>query len=175
MNRIIQFTFLLLFVCSFANAQVIISEYSASNLTTYLDDYGGYDDWVELHNEADSAVDISGWYISDKSSKPTKYKFPEGTMISANGYKIIVCSGRDLQQTSEVHTNFKLSQTEQKDILLLSNAVQEEVDFTEMIITNAGHSVSIMDGVWMIDKTPTPNSDNDPDYTRYAAVPSIQL
>jgi hypothetical protein len=175
MNRIIQFTFLLLFVGSYASGQVIISEYSASNLSTYLDDYGGYDDWIELHNESDMSVDISGWFISDKSSKPTKYQFPEGTTISGNGYKIVVCSGRDLQQTAEIHTNFKLSQTEQKDIILLSNAAGDEQDFTEMIITNAGHSVSRMEGVWMIDKTPTPNNDNNPEYTRYAAIPSIVL
>ncbi|MFT6338781.1 MAG: hypothetical protein ACI86M_003992 [Saprospiraceae bacterium] len=175
MNRIIQFTFLLLFVVSYANGQVIISEYSASNLSTYLDDYGAYDDWIELHNESDMAVDISGWYISDKSSKPTKYQFPEGTLISPNGYKIVVCSGRDLQQTTEIHTNFKLSQTEQKDIILLSNAAEEEQDFTELIITNAGHSVSRMEGEWMIDKSPTPNADNSPEYTRYASVPSILL
>lgn len=175
MNRILHSFFLVLFVCGFAKGQVIINEYSASNLATYLDDFESYDDWVELQNESDVDVDISGWYISDKESKPTKYQFPEGTIIPANGYKIIVCSGRDLQQTVEVHTNFKLSQTEQKDILLLSNASEEAQDFTEMIITNANHSVSRMDGEWMIDNSPTPNGENNADILRYAVSPTILL
>lgn len=175
MNRIVQLLFLFLFAGTFVNGQVVISEYSASNLATYLDDFGAYDDWVELHNESDIDVDISGWYISDKSSKPTKYQFPEGTIVPANGFKIVVCSGRDLQQTNEVHTGFKLSQTEQKDVLLLSNAAEEEQDFTELIITNENHSVAKMDGVWMIDRSPTPNAENNPEFTRYANAPTIEF
>jgi len=174
MNRII-ISFLFLFAITLASGQVTLSEYSASNLANYFDDFEAYDDWVELHNESDMPVDISGWYISDKSDKPTKYQFPEGTIIPANGYKMVVCSGRDLQNTGEVHTNFKLSQTERKDILLLSNAAEEEVDFTELVITNENHSVAKMDGVWMIDLSPTPNDDNDAEYTRYATAPTIQL
>jgi hypothetical protein len=122
MRSFLHSFFLVIFAVVFANGQVTINEYSAANLETYIDNYGAFDDWVELYNASEEAVDISGWYISDKSSKPTKYEFPEGTIIQGNGYKIVVCSGRDLSDTGEVHTNFKLSQTEQKDILILSNA-----------------------------------------------------
>ena len=175
MKRILQSLILVLSTYAYMQAQVTINEYSASNLTTYVDDFGSYDDWVELHNESDVDVDISGWYISDKESKPTKYQFPEGTIIPADGYKIVVCSGRDLQKTDEVHTNFKLSQTERKDALLLNNANEVQQDFTELIITNSGHSVSRMDGEWMIDNTPTPNGDNNANISRYAVAPTIQL
>lgn len=175
MNRIIQLSLLFLFASTLANGQVTINEYSASNLATYFDDFGAYDDWVELYNESNMPVDISGWYISDKSDKPTKYQFPAGTIVPANGYKMVVCSGRDLQNTSEVHTNFKLSQTERKDILLLSDEAEVEQDFTEMIITNENHSVAKMDGEWMVDLSPTPNGENDAQYTRYATAPTIQL
>ncbi len=166
-----------LFICAvvFANGQVTINEYSAANLETYIDNYGAFDDWVELYNASEDAVNISGWYISDKMSKPTKFEFPEGTIIQGNSYKIVVCSGRDLMDTDEVHTNFKLSQTEQKDILLLSNAQEEEQDFTEIIITDAEHSVARMDGEWMIATNPTPMGDNVATKKRYTASPTILL
>jgi len=173
MNRIVLSVFFVAFTFFIANTQVIINEYSASNLAVYEDGFLAFDDWIELHNESDVAVDISGWHISDKESKPTKYKFPFGTTIPANGYKMIICSGRDLENIDEIHTNFKLSQTERKDIILLTDENGNEIESTEMIITCENHSVAKMDGEWGIDMSPTPNSSNNAMFTRYALAPQI--
>ncbi len=45
-------------------------------------------DWVELHNTSSSAVDIGGWYLSDKTNQPTLYQIPAGTMIAAGGFLV---------------------------------------------------------------------------------------
>ncbi|MFT7606650.1 MAG: hypothetical protein ACI8VT_004253, partial [Saprospiraceae bacterium] len=47
-------------------AQVVINEYSASNLRSFLDNFQKTEDWVELYNTSDQVADISGWYLSDK-------------------------------------------------------------------------------------------------------------
>jgi hypothetical protein len=47
---------------------------------------GNSPDWIELHNTTDTAIDISGWYLSDGGSNLTKYEIPAGTTIPANGY-----------------------------------------------------------------------------------------
>ena len=41
-------------------------------------------DWVEIYNAASSAVDLSGFGLSDDFARPRKWQFPEGTIIGAN-------------------------------------------------------------------------------------------
>jgi hypothetical protein len=43
-------------------------------------------DWIELHNTTESAIDIGGWFISDGSVNLMQYPIPLGTTIPANGY-----------------------------------------------------------------------------------------
>ena len=42
-------------------------------------------DWIEMHNTTDSAIDITGWFLSDNDSNLIKYQIPSGTII-ADGY-----------------------------------------------------------------------------------------
>lgn len=71
----IKFSIFTLFLSFHSIAQVIINEYSASNLRMYPDNYGKYEDWIELHNSGNVDVNISGWYLSDKKDKPKNGKF----------------------------------------------------------------------------------------------------
>ena len=68
------------------SAQVVINEYSCSNISTIVDNYGEYNDWLETYNPSSSAVSLSGYYLSDKSSKPDKWMFPAGVSVPANGF-----------------------------------------------------------------------------------------
>jgi hypothetical protein len=52
------------------------------------------EDAIELYNPTGTAIDISGWYLSDslQNSDPTraslkKYRIPAGTFVAAGGYK----------------------------------------------------------------------------------------
>ncbi len=69
-----------------AQAQVVINEVMAQNSNTLAEpDFGESADWVELYNSGAEDVDLSGWYITDKLSSPTKYALPQGTLIAAGG------------------------------------------------------------------------------------------
>jgi len=46
-------------------------------------------DWIELRNTTASAIDISGWYLSDSDTNLMKYRFPAITSIPANGYLVV--------------------------------------------------------------------------------------
>ena len=74
---------------------VYINEVQISNDITILDENGEHPDWVELYNDSDSAVNLSGWGLSDKASKPYKWVFPENTYIMANGYLTVFADGRE--------------------------------------------------------------------------------
>lgn len=50
-------------------------------------------DWVEIYNDSDVEVDLSGYLIYDsggQSGAKPKLAFPEGTLIAAHGYFVIV-------------------------------------------------------------------------------------
>ena len=56
-----------------------------------------YVDSVELYNPGDSAVDISGWLMTDKEDRPqTEWvRVPAGTQIGANGFHVIANTKQD--------------------------------------------------------------------------------
>jgi hypothetical protein len=45
-------------------------------------------DWIELHNTADTTINIGGWFLSDSKKDLFKYKIPNGTIIGPNGYLV---------------------------------------------------------------------------------------
>jgi len=49
-----------------------------------------YDEWIELYNGADRAVNIGGWQLDDVPAGGSKpYVIPAGTVISAHGYLLL--------------------------------------------------------------------------------------
>jgi hypothetical protein len=94
---------------------VVINELMAVNSVTAADQNGQFDDWIELHNITPDQVDISGYYLSDSKSNPTKWKVPAGTSIPPYGY-LIFWADKDTTQ-SGLHTNFKLSSTGENLVL----------------------------------------------------------
>ncbi len=46
-------------------------------------------DSVELYNPSSAPAAIGGWFLTDNSQKPWKYRIPEGTTIPAGGYLLI--------------------------------------------------------------------------------------
>ncbi len=87
-------------------SDVVLNEFMASNSTTEADQDGEYDDWVELYNNATSAVSLDGYYLTDDATDLTKWAFPT-VSIGANDY-LIVWADNDTAQTG-LHANFKLS------------------------------------------------------------------
>ncbi|MDA8745803.1 CotH kinase family protein [Rubripirellula amarantea] len=88
---------------------VYINELMADNDTTIEDpdEVGAFEDWVELYNPGTSAVDLSGFYLTDDAAEPTQWAFPSGSTIEAGGYLVIWADG-DTDQGDD-HASFKLS------------------------------------------------------------------
>ena len=92
---------------TFSASPVVINELMASNESTASDENGDFDDWIELYNTSAASVDLSGYYLTDNPANLTKWAFPAGTTIAANGF-LIVWADED-QEQGPLHTNFKLS------------------------------------------------------------------
>ena len=99
---------------------VVINELMADNDNIAMDPQGDNDDWIELFNRTDSPVDLTGMYLSDKVDNPTKWQFPDGTEIAANGYLIVWCDEDhdDEAATEGLHSNFKLSKSGETVLLV---------------------------------------------------------
>ena len=172
--------FCLLTGCLSLNAQVVINEYSASNLNEFTDSFNKTEDWIELYNESDVSIDLGGYHLTDKESKPEKWEIPSGTIIDPKGFLIFHCSGRDLQVGNEYHTNFKLSQTKSNENVGFSDKSGNFIDLYEMELTLVENSRCRMtDGSdeWRISTDPTPNESNDASsqFVAYSATPEIGL
>ncbi len=101
----------LIFFTSMAHGQVVINEFMAANSShapnVAYDAFGNASDWIELYNASDSAVDLTGWALTDKAKSPAKWPFPP-TTLGARDYLLVFATGRDVVEAGELHTNFKL-------------------------------------------------------------------
>ena len=97
----------------YSGITLVINEFMARNNSDsgIRDEHGDYDDWIEIYNYGDDAIDIGGMYLTDDFSNPTRWRIPENsptiTSIPSQGYLLIWADN----ETSEgpLHANFKLS------------------------------------------------------------------
>jgi hypothetical protein len=105
------------------NAQIVINEIcSANGDITHETDFFNFPGWVEIYNKGSVSVDIGGYYLTDDASQNTKWRIPNGTVVSARGYRVVWCDDRN----TGLHTNFKLDSDGEE--LVLSNSALAELD-----------------------------------------------
>jgi gliding motility-associated-like protein len=169
---------LLLITLSFTVCgQVIVNEVSCSNRNIVQDSYGENEDFAELLNIGASAFDLSGFYISDRRTNLTKWQIPAGISIPSNGRLMVYFSGRNITTASEIHPDFKLSQTENETVIL-SNPAGNVVDsvFLGDKITKEDHSFGRTTDAansWSLFPVPTPNAPNTGATDFYMERPSF--
>jgi len=70
-----------------------INEFMASNDSAFADENGEFDDWIEIYNANNHAVDVGGLYITDDLADPTNWQIPDtapdSTTIPAGGFLIL--------------------------------------------------------------------------------------
>jgi hypothetical protein len=90
-----------------ADSGLVINEIMASNSSTEPDNFGEFDDWIELYNKSSIAKDLSGFFLTDNPVNLDKWEFPAGTIVQPNEY-LILWADEDSSQ-GPYHANFKLS------------------------------------------------------------------
>ena len=68
---------------SFVNP-IVINEINYRSIESF-----DMDDWIELYNPNDSAIDLSGWTIKDDNDSHI-FSIPSGTSIKSDGYLVFV-------------------------------------------------------------------------------------
>ena len=108
-----------------ALAEIRINEVMASN--GYFENGHAWD-WIELYNSGKSAVDLSGWHLSDSKKNPLKWTFPKGTKLKGGKYLTVWCTGETVEDPgkgSVFYADFAISSG--GETLILSDAEGAEV------------------------------------------------
>ena len=120
---------------------LVINELMASNTNAVADISSGvaeYDDWVEIYNGGETAIDLEGYNLSDNESNLEKWQFPAAT-IEPNDYLVVWLDGDDGLQEG-LHSNFQLAANGEE--LFLSSPNQFIVDalYYSSVVTDLGYA-----------------------------------
>lgn len=79
------------------DAGVFLNELGASNVLSYRNADGGYEDWIEIHNSGPAAVDLAGWSLSNDAGLASVWRIPSGrpseTAVAPGGFLVLIADG----------------------------------------------------------------------------------
>lgn len=123
--------------------EIYINEIVANN-KLYPDEYGDFDDYIELYNASDEDINIGGWFISDTPANPALYQFPdnkpEETTITGKG-RIIVWADKQPDQGA-LHAFFNLSKESETVILSRMNEDSKIIVVDSITYPNMSNGMS---------------------------------
>ena len=105
---------------------LFINEVMASNGETAATVNGGAElDWVELRNDNDADIDVTGWYMYDDATKPNKWVQIEGScVVPGHGYKLVWCDKSYTNWAAgEAHAKFGVGKSDSTVVLASSNSL----------------------------------------------------
>ncbi len=142
---------------------IYINEFMASNTASIADEFGEFDDWIELYNPNPFAIDLAGYYISDDLSNLTKYQIPENSdnaVIAASGW-LLIWADNQVEQ-GDLHASFALSALGEDLVFTAPDGVSIIDAYTFNAQTTDISEGRATDGApnWIFFDTPTPNASN---------------
>lgn len=88
-----------------SDSPVRLNEILPSNSNNCPDEVGERNDWIELYNTSDAAVDLTGYSLTDDTASPRKSVIPEGVSIEARSALLFWADGTPDQ--GKTHLTFK--------------------------------------------------------------------
>ncbi|MBD3336334.1 MAG: hypothetical protein GF355_12540 [Candidatus Eisenbacteria bacterium] len=142
---------------------VVLNEFLADNGSTLADEFGEYDDWIEVLNVGSQPVALEGLRLSDDLRQPRTWAFPD-TMILP-GAHLIVWADDDPEQ-GPLHATFKLG-ADGEELVLWSTDESGNVLIDHVVFGQQEEDISmgrVPDGCgpWVSLNPPTPGAPNGP-------------
>ena len=168
--------------------RIRINEVCTSNLTCYINEEGTAPDWIELYNEGEKDVDLSGYVLSKTNGDKNAFTLPQ-VVLKGGDYLIIpmgeqtenyfdpeasfslssfLLTGKAIPEEKKLVTNFRLSA--EGDHLFLFDRVGTRIDYVEIPPLYADTSYARTDEGFMISE-PTPGEKNS---GRKADIPTLE-
>jgi hypothetical protein len=140
---------------------VLLNELLASNDAVLADETGEFDDWLELYNQTDGEVDLTGWLLSGGPvSAEAPFALPVGTTIAAAAYLVIWAD--DDPEQGDLHADFKLARVGETLVLYEPDGVAvDSVTFPEQQTDVSWARQPDGSGEWQALTSPSPGSSNE--------------
>ncbi len=143
---------------AYNNSPLLINEISNSNLNFVKDENEDYEDWIEILNTTNEAINLKGYYLSDDENDLSKYKISEDLVVNANSTVLFWADDENL--TASNHLPFKLSDDgEFFSIMSPLSVIIDSVHFSVMP-NNCSYGRSLENKQWVYFDTPTPLAEN---------------
>jgi len=140
---------------------LFINEFMSGNKDYMQDEFGEYDDWLEIYNPNNFPIDLSTYTLTDNLTQPQKYSIDIPLFIPANGFAVFWCDNQTGQGI--YHTNFSLNNTVGEFIGLYNKTTQQYEDsllFTPVPQNHSYGRESDGSATWIYFDQPTPNASN---------------
>lgn len=161
------------FCCTFLpKGELAIWEVMTTNDWYLPDENGKCYDLVEVKNVSQKAIDLSGYSMTDSTSDPKQYVFPEMT-LEAGDSLVVLMSGDVMLSGKYLHGSFSLSGAEESLYLYKGDDL---IDYTLLFdIPNKGSFGRYETGAGFYFMTPTPGGANAEGKRRISEEPSSDL
>ncbi len=134
-----------------------------------------FEDFIEIRNASASAVNLSGWYLSDDINTPFKWAFYAQT-LSPNQHLAVLADEKNTNGVLFQHTNFKIEND--TTVIYLSNS-SSIVDSLQLFKLEVNQSIGKINGSQtgqVFFNVMTPNAPNTtPSFINIAGTPTINL
>jgi len=97
------------------SANVLISEFVASNGASLADGDGEFHDWIEIYNPTQETVNLADWHLTDNALNLDRWTFPSlsQSMLEPGEYLVVFASDEPIETYVDpagyLHTDFALS------------------------------------------------------------------
>ena len=147
-----------------------INELLAINSTTNQDEFGEFDDWVEIFNSSSESMDLSNCFLSDDTANLTKWRFPDSASIIMPGGHLLIWCDDNIEQ-GPLHANFKLSSSGEPLIFSTNDGftIIDQITFGQQSSDLSYGRESDGSAEWTF-SSPTPNASNGLLSTNYDKI-----
>ncbi len=177
MRKLYVFVLFVISVSLGLRAELKINEIMQSNVDCLLDNTNEFpDSWVEVYNDSDAAVSLSGYFLGESSDLAEASALPD-VSVAARDYVVIYCD----KKTGGLHLPFRVDSSKGGAIYLFkdSKIVDSVTALPKMITPNVSIGRNGA-GEWVWQLVATPGAENckdvckgilpEPIFSRHGAV-----
>ena len=145
-----------------AAQSLLINEFQTRNAFTIVDNFQEYDDWIEIANLSNQAVNLNGYFITDDIGMKSKFRLSSTgneLFVPAGGYLILWADDDETQGYN--HLNFNIS-GKAGLIALFSPSLQliDSVYYSQQYMDISMGRIPESPYNWMFFQLPTPGQKN---------------
>jgi hypothetical protein len=159
-------------------ATLFINEFAASNVLSFRNADGGYEDWIEIYNSGPAAVDLAGYAVSDDAALRSAWRIPAGqpskTTVPARGYLVLIADCDTARSAG--HLGIRLARERGRIALLAPDGatVVDDVSYAEQTADVSWGRAPSGAASWRTMSPPTPGAANGSGFAGVCAEPVIE-